>query len=377
MHQSNSLYFYSSGAVVYSKASNIVEKIQDNEAGLGIFRCVYQAFAKNMTFHDRTGTITTPFNVKTVPGLEMPEFDSTFSMTFEEICNIKARSLLDKAVSSGKKLAVMYSGGIDSTLLLVSILKMATPAEIKNSVIVLMNENSVWENKKFYEDYIIKNFDIHHSQFFNYYIGDEKYIVVTGEGNDQLFGSQVLIDNVSYFGSTPNEVAVDPDIIIRYFMRSMNETEAEKIYQILNRVCVAAPIPIDTIFKWFWWINFSCKWQSVFMRSASFARKENQPNVRLFENYTMFFNDREFQQWSMNNPDALIGDSFKSYKQVCKDIIYDFNGDSDYRDFKVKMGSLFKVLLKKESAVTIDDEMNFSYKFDEKFIRPNSDFAHI
>jgi hypothetical protein len=374
MQQSDSLYYYN-GAAIFYRDSSLNKEIEENVAGFNSFKKIFDLLAKSMIFHDRSGVITTPIKTVTVPGLELPKFNPLFNETFEEITIRKARMLLDHANNTNRKLAIMYSGGIDSTLVLVTMLKVATSKEINDSIIVLMDGNSICENKKFYEDYVVKQFTIKNSQFFNQYIGSKDYIIVTGEGNDQLFGSQVVIDNMNYFGPSTTKETIDEFKIIQHFRNIIKDTpETEKIFLILNSICKAAPIPIDTIFKWFWWINFTCKWQSVFLRSAAFIPTKNQNDLKLFDNYFMFFDDSNFQQWSMNNSDNLIGENLKQYKQICKNIIYDFNKDSDYRDFKVKIGSLFKVLLKKKSFTTIDENLNFSYEFDKKYINYNNSF---
>ena len=44
----------------------------------------------------------------------------------------------------------MYSGGIDSTLIMVSLLKVATDKELKENVIVLLTQASIFENESFF-----------------------------------------------------------------------------------------------------------------------------------------------------------------------------------------------------------------------------------
>jgi len=52
------------------------------------------------------------------------------------------------------------------------------------------------------------------------------------------------------------------------------------------------------------------------------------------------FDTEEFQLWSMNNPDSKIKDTMTSYKWPAKDYIFDYTKDSNYRDTKLKVGSL-------------------------------------
>jgi hypothetical protein len=374
MQQFDKLYYYSSGTIFHYREKLFKHEFEQNEYGLKSFFNIFKTFAANMSFHDRSEVITTPFNVKTIPEFKLPNLTKT--VEFEEICNNRAIELLNRAKQTNRKLLVMYSGGIDSTLILVSLLKNATPQELKDHVHVLMSEESIMENKKFYTDYVLKYFKTSNSYMFNHYMCDPKYIFTTGEGNDQLFGSQVLINNVLLFGQTPWEVPVSRDLIVKYFRNATDtDDEAEQLFDVMNKVCVNAPIAIDTMYKWFWWINFTCKWQSVFLRSASFTKQHNQQHLKLFDNYEMFFSPPDFQLWSMNNSDILIGNSYKQYKKVCKDIIYNFNKDEDYRDNKLKYGSLRAVLLKKPSVIAIDENQKFINTFDKQvFFNQNNSF---
>ena len=375
MQQSNKLFYYSSGTIFHNRDKFFKQEFEDNQYGLKTFFNIFKTFAANMSFHDRSNIITTPFNVKTIPEFELPTL--TPSLDFEEVCDNRAIELLDRAIKTNRKLLVMYSGGIDSTLILVSLLKNASHKDLKRYVHVLMSDESISENKKFYNDYVSRYFNISNSYMFNHFMCSTEYIFITGEGNDQLFGSQVLINNVLLFGQTPWEVPVSRELIVKYFRNATDtDDEAEQLFDILNSVCLAAPIPIDTMYKWFWWINFTCKWQSVFLRSASFVKKQNEQNLKLFDNYEMFFSPQEFQLWSMNNSNLLIGDSYKQYKKVCKDIIYNFNKDENYRDNKLKHGSLRAVLLKKPSVIAIDEHQKFIEIFDKQtFINPINSFV--
>jgi PP-loop superfamily ATP-utilizing enzyme len=48
----------------------------------------------------------------------------------------------------------MYSGGIDSTLVIISLLKNASEEE-RNNITILLSENSIGENPNFYKDHIL------------------------------------------------------------------------------------------------------------------------------------------------------------------------------------------------------------------------------
>lgn len=374
---SDSLYHYNKGSIMSPNSKWLKDEMDSNYAGLGLFRSLFTALGQTLTFHDRTGVITTPIRTKTIPGMELPAPGDPGG-SYSELCDRRAIELLDAAESSGRRLAVMYSGGVDSTMVMISLIKNCDPIKLRRLVMIIMDNNSIAENRLLYENHISGRFDCYHSQWFSQVLGDDSYILVTGEGNDQLFGSKVLVDHWDRFGLRPWEDPVSDQLIIDHFASNLPRVRAEIIFNLLDSVCQAAPIPIDTMYKWWWWINLSCKWQNVFMRCASYTSPENRATLRLKDNYVMFFDTVALQQWSMANSNNLIGDSYKQYKQTCKDAIFDFNGDAEYRDYKVKIGSLKQVINKRYHSVTINEHGEFSQRFDKvRYIEIDNSFARI
>jgi hypothetical protein len=60
---------------------------------------------------------------------------------------------------------------------------------------------------------------------------------------------------------------------------------------------------------------------------------------------------------------------------VCKDIIYDFTKDADYRDNKIKRGSLHSLLVQQKAYSFIDDTFTFYDELDfDEYYDPDNDF---
>jgi hypothetical protein len=97
-----------------------------------------------------------------------------------------------------------------------------------------------------------------------------------------------------------------------------------------------APFEIKTAFDFYWWVNFTLKWQTLNMRITSL--NSNITAEKLASVYN-FYDSTDFQIWSMVNHDLKIKDTKESYKYVMKDVIYNFTGDADYRDYKLKESS--------------------------------------
>jgi hypothetical protein len=347
--------------------------------GFSTFRHLFGFFAANFSFTDRTCSVVSPVKTTILPACVLPEFKKV-DYDFDELCQKRARWLLDHCIATDRKLVVMYSGGIDSTTILVSIFKVATEKELNERLVVLLNNYSIGENPNFYNDYIIKKCPIiDSSNKQNAFLGNDKYVVINGEGGDQLFGSAV--NNYFFNASTRggNYVFSEPthEKIVASFDSWTNDIVAtEKIIKLLDKVIASSPIPITTVYHYFWWINFALKWQSVYARTPAYTAARFQPTLKLEENFFTFFHFPEAQLWAMNNTDKFIKDEWKTYKYIMKDIIYDYNKDAYYRDNKLKVGSLQYVvaLMPLAKCVGLNNEFHYD-KYPDGIWEMNNDFV--
>jgi hypothetical protein len=326
--------------------------------GSKAFSTYFQVFSKNLSAMDRTGVITIPLKTKILPHMVMPEY-RIFKKTFEEICDDRIKFILKQIDSENKKLAVMYSGGIDSTLILCSLLKCATPEQLKNTI-VLLSDESIIENTKFYYDYVAKYFNCVSSYRFPYFLGKNEYLFLTGENADQVFGSQV---NDDLTRNRPYEILFESlesktGTIIDYFSDKLdNDTKkyAEPFFHLLKRLTDSSPVKIDNVYTFFWWINFTTKWQNVYTRILPYSM--NISTIRLEKNYTSFYCTEEFQLWSMNNTPNFLIEDYKDVKMAAKKYIVNVNGDQSYLK-KPKVGSLYTLMKRKNIGLMLDDNMN-------------------
>lgn len=372
----NDLIFYNSYNIFVNPANK--DKLNEVPGG-SLFTTYFHIFSQNITAIDRTNTITVPLKTTIMPHMVMPEFVK-FEKSFEEICDDRARFLLNKAKQDNRKIAVMYSGGVDSTLILVSFLKTAKKEDLKN-IIVLLSDGSISENPNFYYDFIIKNFTCISSYRFPYFLGDDEYFMISGENADQLFGSQVndhYTRNSSYYDlfKPINEVK---DKIIHWFKYRIkddyNIKYAEDVFGLFERIVNNAPIPLNNAYKFFWWINFATKWQSVYVRILPYSLNKN--TIKLEENYTTFYSPKEFQLWSMNNTDCLVKNTPGTSKYVAKEIICDFTKDFSYMK-KPKLGSLALIVKQKEMIYSLDKNMVFRNEYPGKeYYNYGNDFEKI
>jgi hypothetical protein len=335
------------------------------------FSYMFKLFSKNMTLVDRTDKIAFPIEAQLLDNLVLPKFKPV-ARSYEEICLNRARMLMAYAKDSNKTLVILYSGGVDSTLILTCFLRVCSESDLRSNLLVLLDDHSISENLNFYWDHVRK-LNKAPSNSFADYLGRDEYMVVSGECNDQLFGSAAG-HKFTLQGANLIAMPAVPENIIPLMAKVMPLDKATKLYRLLDKVAKASPVGIDTVYKWFWWMNMALKWQNVYVRLASFCPAERTHNIRFEENYTAFYSTEEFQLWSMNNSNKLIGDTMSSYKYQCKKIIFEFTKDPVYNE-KAKIGSLMKVLLQKPSAVMIDQNMGYHEDFSKVELTLENDFV--
>ena len=308
--------------------------------GLRKFGAYFDIYGREVTPIDRTNVLKLPVSTKSLfPLPKMREF----TKSYEDVCNKRAQELLKRADKLDTRLFALWSGGVDSTCLLVSLLKNATPAQ-KERIVVLLSEDSIIEYPAFYYAYIRGKLRRESATMFPHVLGT-KNLIVNGEHNDQLFGSDIIAEVINRFGFEAVREPYERKLLGCFFDEKMRgDTDTALLYLTLfERLRESAPIPLKTNYDVFWWINFATKWQCVYMRMLSFVADRNAGNLSeqyLQDYYAPFYNTEAFQLWSMNNVEQRVRDSWRSYKWPAKKVIYEFTKDMDYYQNKTKRGSL-------------------------------------
>lgn len=285
---------------------------------------------------DRTSTLDQGFNYKVLDPIPN---NSGRTSSFANICGEVAADIVARARAEDRPIRVLWSGGIDSTVALIALLR-ALPEEEHYRIEPLLNMVSVNEYPLFFRRYILHKLPFKHClpPITNHF-GD-KELLVTGEHGDQLFGSDKLLPLIK------NGLSEEPweQVLPLHLFEKFGKTKkVDRLIHYLKPQIGAAPQPINTTFELFWWLNYSIKWQQVSLRLPVFSFRTDVKKV--FDRTHHFFRDVRFQQWSIaNHPDrscSLLSD----YKMVAKEYIHAFTGDDDYLNTKTKEPSLKHVIL--------------------------------
>jgi len=341
------------------------------------FNTLFDMINYNISFIDRTAGIKVPVRTATPPQLLMPDFDPSFSMTYEECCQARVRDILARQKQIDVPIRLLYSGGIDSSLILVSFIKELGAEQAANRIQLVMSQESIEENPWMYEKLIRRgNFDMISGERHGGDWGRDR-ILVGGEFNDQVLGSDVYRDLTRWRGDGILSKAWSEGLMTEYYLsKGLSRSDSEMWTAIFSDHLRRAPCTIETVADWWWWINFSCKWSSVYFRILMYARPGSEISKGYLDGYYyQFYGDDRFQKWSMVDRTYKHQGTWLTYKWLAKRLVSDFLGDDQYMQ-KMKRGSLWRLLGYKKSAEIIDE--NYQYDWDctaADWYEPNNSFG--
>jgi tetrahydromethanopterin S-methyltransferase subunit B len=337
-------------------------------------------------FVARTGKYSLPWDQVIPPGFEMPVYDPSFNMTFGEVSDARAEYIRTLIRTKNAKIALFYSGGIDSVVALVSLIKNLTPEELKH-IYVCLSFDSVIEYPEFFKKYISGKMNIIDSASVTYteLIDRRGFYTITADLGDAMFGTDVGIKFYNKFAMTMQYLPtstqkqledifynnpIDPhfsvyeEAIVAYLNVHRNPDYGRHYYNKLALNIKDSPVPIHSIQDFFWWQMFNTKYMHCSMRAAVFLYTGTDREQAVNEKIIHWFNDYNYQQWSMNNNNN--GQKIReltpsTYKYAARNYINEFFPDVWFRNFKLKLMSL-KTIWHHKSTDDIVFGMNCDYE---------------
>jgi hypothetical protein len=231
------------------------------------------------SFVDRTKS--TPSFIKThIDDNQLIPVGKPKSLNILDICLDRA----DELLNTNKHINILWSGGIDSTLALFSLIRQAR--NIDQLSIVCTFESVIESGSMF--DSVIKNsgirikFDQTRSnciQPYTYDNEDSTQLYVSGQCGDQLIGAPGFL---KIPGSNDSD--------------SWDSLYDQNILDLIEPTLKFSERPIETIDDFRWWTMFNFGWTSVLYddcigRSPQLAKRINA-----------FYATSEFQKWAIHTP---------------------------------------------------------------------------
>ena len=269
---------------------------------------------------DRTGYTKYPFKVH----IRLPWIVPTKPVNLETACENKIKEI---AAINPEQFYIYWSGGIDSTLMLVSFLKLIE----HNRITVILSKRSIDEYPNFYENFIRNKLKI---LTLSDDIPKDNGIHIIGDPADTIWA---ILDHSFMEGEAVSYLYKPYQEWFAY--RGADDNFLEKTDAFMKR----SGREIKTLFEARWWYYLNCKSQSKCVISINSRFDINK-------NFCPFYESNDFDTWSFYNTDRMIvGTDWKTYKFPAKEIIYKFAKDKDYLLNKSKdysddpINQLFKV----------------------------------
>ena len=292
--------------------------------------------------YNRTGTNLLPFKDTIVDMLNVrpPAYNSNFQDSLSDINDRRYFEVC--AQRNDRPWFVLWSGGIDSTAIVTSILRNSTLAEREN-IYIACNKISVYENPRFFYDFIQPNFKIADSKHMIWSEVLNTHYIIDGEPADQLFSGSIsqrlLYQNPNYL---ERNCRTDPDDLLKYLENCGGREFAEWLWENTMINIQSQDCPVETYHDFFWWCFYNYCWTVTKFRIKVHMHQLSPAVIKQYlTDYTPWFDTADYQQWSMNNNQRGVkyGNHQGEYKLAMKQYIHSLDHNDYYLMFKVKAQS--------------------------------------
>jgi len=359
----DTLYFSSISFNFYNDA--VWQDIYDSCGPDGKFFINISKRVNPCRFVTRNGEWSLPWKQDLIPGFEMPVYDPTFSKTFDQVTNEKALSIKAR-IQQGERFAVMFSGGIDSTVVVSALIKNLTREELSH-IVICASVETIIESPMFWNKFIQDKFTVYDSSKYKYDdLIEEGLTPITADEGDCIFGTLIgltfynnydfyikdlsepvktNLQNLKYKISDPDvHYSVYKDLIIRHLNIPDDPNFGRILYEKYARNAETATVPVHSLHDFFWWLIFNVKYLNCAVRGALYYndRIEWKTAINTVINW---FSDPDYQSWSMvnNNNGQKIKSTLSTYKMAARDYIWDLDHNDWYHGFKIKLESLWTI----------------------------------
>mgnify|MGYP003116072468 CR=1 FL=1 len=234
--------------------------------------------------YDRTHSIDLPYDqVDISPIPEYKQINDSFSDVSQSVAE-------DIWNNSDDPLYVLWSGGIDSTNIVTSLLKIGA------FFTIVYSDTSIEENPYFYKNIVRK---APRFKFKDFYLmlselSEKPVTLISGEFGDYCTREVGIANKKGWVEGTG-------------FIWDVDDGIPDSRKEFLQPVLDACPFDLESNADEFWWLFWTMKWQLNATRYHCIARKR-------INNLIHFYEHPLIQLWSMNNPVATCHDSIHKFQ---------------------------------------------------------------
>jgi hypothetical protein len=232
-------------------------------------------------------------------------------------------------LSTGRQIKVAWSGGIDSTFVLLALHHYANDTD---QVTLYGTFNSIIESGDLFDRFIkdkIKYSIKVNTPAPNNFI-DTDCIYVTGAMSNQLFAQSLLHSKRDSILQFKDGYSVQNTLDCFY-----KDVLTDSCLEFLQPCILKIPRNLNTIQDLRWFMNFNFSWYNVLTSNLIGLDKQTANRVHAF------FDTNDFQLWSIynNDPVTKTGD-YSDERWQLREAITEYTGDSYYSNNKKKFTSV-------------------------------------
>ena len=235
----------------------------------------------------RQGTFTNPWSAASNPVFAAPAVRAV-NDSLGDLLDRRASELL----STQRRLAVMWSGGIDSTCVLTALLKNTSNLD---QLVVYLTKTSIAENPEFYKNFIENKIECRDTDALD--ISNEflnSYILLHGDPGDCLYCPSMMMykhllpdnrhllpwrTNRNLIAEGIDRYRARPDRKNVWFVPGFTDWYVNKVS---NNIEEVGGYEINTIADWWWWHYFNLKWEFSILRPFYIPRTNRRSTISLF-----------------------------------------------------------------------------------------------
>lgn len=273
-------------------------------------------------------------------------------ITFAEATDRRTQEIIAYAKTNDLPIVIMWSGGIDSTVMLAAVIK-HFPPDLLERVVVRMNNASYAENPHFFNKFVRNILQYTSEELYDY----TNSIIIYGDPADSHWSNVWLVA----------KTLQDPS----FYTRSPWDNEVRKEITRLNiNVDWFLPFIINNARKsnieiaragdFYWWLNFNFSYSQLCLKHFG---ESNQPltpdNFDLFlRNGICWYTGDDYQMWSITSQfdDTKFMGHVEDYKMQAKQYIFEVDKNPYYRDNKSKIASGYLTVTQNRKLIAIFED---------------------
>ena len=322
----------------------------------GSFRDYYAKVYSRFQFPvDRFGLLPSidPDTIQTVnivpdPVYNLHNLSSDWYDRFAAICDSMAERVYRTA--RGRTIIIMYSGGIDSTTVLVAMMRSPKFKEFINNgrLKLALNSVGIYEYPELFYETILPTIPIIPTDY-NTIIADPNNFVISGDGGDYVICNTDI--PVFEYDGTTDIFGMDKNIIYNYFDIC---DPSGKFSDMVRGIDKHAPFELYSVSQLYWWLGQCFTHQGEMSYPFAWSSVDTK-EIASFDKFFRFFLHPEFMtfgfEYMSTNP---VYTSLSSMRKFFKDYIIGHTGHEQYRN-KNKIGSQRTVARKWHKSIIYHD----------------------